>query len=119
MSEFANKVILKGIVKETPTIEFLSSGAKIASILMATDDIWKEKSTGWHMTNWHKIHVFNEKLVDLVERFVKCGSKVHIEGKIHSNNYPDKKGIESFTSGIVLTALKGNLGNLDKDLEKE
>jgi single-strand DNA-binding protein len=110
-----NKVILVGNLGQDPEIRYAQSGNKIASFSIATTDSWKDKATGERktQTQWHRIVVFNENLADIVEKYVKKGSKLYIEGALQSRKYTGTDGVEKNITEIVLSQFRGEIQLLD------
>jgi len=82
---------------------------------IATSESWKDKQTGERKekTDWHNIAIFNEGLVGIVERYVKKGSKVYIEGALKTRKWQDRDGNDRYTTEVVLQGYNGNLTLLD------
>jgi len=99
-----NKVILLGNIGQEPTIRTTQDGKKIASFSLATSEKWKNKQTGEmnEKVEWHRVVVFSDGLLGIVERFVSKGSKLYIEGQLETKKWNDKDGIEKYTTQIVL-----------------
>jgi single-strand DNA-binding protein len=110
-----NKVILIGNVGHTPEIKMTDSGNKIASFSIATSETWKDKATGERKeaTEWHKVAVFNQGVVKVVEQFVKKGTKLYLSGKLKTRKYTGKDEIERSVTEIVIGAFDGELVLLD------
>lgn len=110
-----NKVIILGNVGKNPEIRQGQSGKKIASFSVATSETWTDKETGEKKENteWHRIVCFNEKLSEIVEKYVKKGSKVYIEGALKTRKWTDNSGIDKYTTEIVLSAYRGEIQLLD------
>lgn len=110
-----NKVILVGNLGQDPDIRHTQSGSKIASFSLATTDSWKDKSTGERktQTQWHRIVVFNENIANIVEQYVKKGSKLYVEGSLQSRKYTGTDGIEKNITEVVLTQFRGEVQLLD------
>lgn len=115
MAGSINKVILVGNLGKDPEIRHSSDGAKIASFSIATSEVWKDRTTGERKdrTEWHRIVVFNEKLADIIERYVKKGSKVYLEGQLQTRKWTDNSGQEKYVTEVVLSKYKGELTLLD------
>jgi single-strand DNA-binding protein len=115
MSLSVNKVILIGHVGKDPDVRVMQDTTKVANLSLATSEGWKDKKTGEikEKTEWHKISVFNEYLIDAVEKFVKKGSKVYIEGQLQTRKWTDQSGVEKYSTEIVLSKFKGELIVLD------
>lgn len=110
-----NKVILVGNLGKDPEIRIMQQGGKVASFSVATSKFWKDKQTGERKekTEWHKISVFNEALTNVVEQFLKKGSKVYIEGEIETRKWQDPSGADRYSTEIVLPRYGGVLIMLD------
>ena len=106
-----NKVILLGNLGRDPEIRTMQSGKKMASFSIATSKRWKDKNTQEQKenTSWHNIVVFNEGLVDVIEKYVKKGSKIYVEGELSTRKYQDKEGNDRYTTEVVLQGYNSNL----------
>ena len=115
MSGSVNKAILVGRIGRDPEIRTLPGGGRVANLSLATSETWKDKQTGERKerTEWHRVAVFNDGLVGVVERFVRKGSKVYIEGQIETRKYTDQSGADRYTTEIVLRGFGGQLTLLD------
>lgn len=115
MAGSVNKVIIVGNVGKDPEIRSFQNGGRVASLTVATSESWKDKATGERKerTEWHKVSVMNDNLVSVVERFVKKGSKVYVEGQLETRKWTDKDGQERYTIEIVLRPYSGELTMLD------
>ena len=114
MAYSINKVTLLGNVGKDPEIKTFQNGGKVASFSLATTESWKDKATGERKpaTEWHNIVVKNEGLVGIVEKYVKKGSKLHIEGKLETRTY-EKDGSKRYVTEIVLYPHSGEIVLLD------
>jgi single-strand DNA-binding protein len=110
-----NKVILVGNLGRDPEIRTFPNGGRVANFSIATSENWKDKATGERKerTEWHRISVTNDALVGVVERFLKKGAKVYIEGQLETRKWTDKDGIEKYTTEVVLRPYRGELTMLD------
>ena len=115
MAGSVNKVILLGNLGRDPDIRSMQSGSKMASFSIATSKRWKDKSTQEQKekTSWHNIVVFGDGLVDIVEKYVKKGSKLYIEGELQTRKWQDKDQNDRYTTEIVLQGYNCNLTLLD------
>ena len=106
-----NKVILLGNLGRDPDIRSMQSGKKMASFSIATSKRWKDRNTQEQKenTSWHNIVVFNEGLVDVIEKYVKKGSKIYVEGELSTRKYQDKDGNDRYTTEVVLQGYNSNL----------
>ena len=96
-----NKVILVGNLGADPEVRYMNNGDAVANIRMATTESWKDKNTGERkeITEWHRV-VFYRKLAEIVEKYLKKGSAVYIEGRIRTRKWQDKEGQERYTTEI-------------------
>ena len=110
-----NKVILLGNLGRDPEIRSMQSGSKMASFSIATSKRWKDKNTQEQKekTSWHNIVVFGDGLVDIVEKYVKKGSKIYVEGELQTRKWQDKDGNDRYTTEVILQGYNCNLTLLD------
>ncbi len=115
MAGSINKVILVGNVGSDPEIRSFNNGGKVANFSLATSESWRDKKSGEkrEKTEWHRVAVFQEGLVGVVERYVKKGSKLYIEGKLQTRKWQDRDGNDKYTTEVVLQGYGGNLTLLD------
>ena len=106
-----NKAILLGNLGRDPEIRSMQSGAKMASFSIATSKRWKDRNTQEQKekTSWHNIVVFGDGLVDIVEKYVKKGSKIYVEGEIQTRKWQDKDGNDRYTTEVILQGYNSNL----------
>jgi len=111
MSGSVNKVILLGNLGRDPEIRSMQSGKKMASFSIATSKRWKDRTTQEQKenTSWHNIVVFNEGLVEVIEKYIKKGSKIYIEGELTTRKYQDKDGNDRYTTEVILQGYNSNL----------
>ncbi|PPR47405.1 MAG: Single-stranded DNA-binding protein [Alphaproteobacteria bacterium MarineAlpha5_Bin9] len=110
-----NKAILLGNVGKDPDIRSTQNGNKLAAFSIATSKRWKDKNTQEQKekTSWHNVVVFGDGLVDIVEKYVKKGSKLYIEGEISTRKWQDQSGQDRYTTEVVLQGYNCNLTLLD------
>lgn len=115
MAGSVNKVILVGNLGRDPEIRSFQNGGRVANLSVATSENWKDRNTGERKerTEWHRVVVFNDALVGVVERFLKKGSKIYIEGQLETRKYTDQSGAERYTTEVVLRPFRGELTMLD------
>src|ERR671921_449297 len=91
------------------------SVSKVVSFSVATSETWNDRASGERKekTQWHRVSIFNEKLGEIAEKYLKKGSKVYLEGALESRKYTDKDGQEREITEIVLGRFKGELTLLD------
>ena len=114
MAGSINKVILIGNLID-PEMRVSQDGKKIARLSLATNESWKDKSTGEkkEKTEWHKIVIFSPGLSEVAEKYLKKGSSVYIEGQIQTRKYTDQAGIEKYMTEIVLNQYNSTLTMLN------
>ncbi|MDR1365184.1 MAG: single-stranded DNA-binding protein [Holosporales bacterium] len=115
MAGSLNKVTLIGNLGKDPDIRFMPDGAKVASFSVATSEVWKDKATGERKdkTEWHRVVVFNDRLAEIIERYVKKGTKIYIEGQLQTRKWTDQAGIDKYTTEVVIGKFRGELVILD------
>ena len=115
MAGSVNKVILVGNLGRDPEIRSTQDGTRVANLSLATSESWRDKSSGERRerTEWHRVVVFNDRLVDVCERFLKKGSKIYIEGALQTRKWTDQSGQEKYTTEVVLQKFRGELTMLD------
>ena len=125
MAGSLNKVLLIGRLGADPEIKQMVNGKSVARISLATSNTWKDKNTGEkkEKTEWHRIVVFNEGLVNVVQQYLKKGAQVYIEGQISTRKWKDEQsGQDKYSTEIViqgynssLTMLGGGGGGISTD----
>ncbi|MCL2474293.1 MAG: single-stranded DNA-binding protein [Alphaproteobacteria bacterium] len=114
MAGSVNKVILIGNLGKDPEIRTFQSGGRVASFSIATSESWKDKNSGERKekTEWHRISVLDDKLVEIVEKYVKKGSKLYIEGQLETREY-EKDGQKRYMTEVALRPFRSSLTMLD------
>ncbi|WP_295047130.1 single-stranded DNA-binding protein [uncultured Paracoccus sp.] len=115
MAGSVNKVILIGNLGRDPEIRTFQNGGKVANLRIATSEQWKDRTTGERKerTEWHSVAIMSEGLVNVVERFLKKGSKVYVEGQLETRKWQDQSGQDRYTTEVVLRNFGGTLTMLD------
>ncbi|MEC7741192.1 MAG: single-stranded DNA-binding protein [Pseudomonadota bacterium] len=115
MAGSLNKVMLIGNLGADPEIRSFQNGGKVANLRIATSETWKDRNTGERQerTEWHTVAIFSEGLVGVVERFLRKGSKVYIEGQLQTRKWQDQSGNDRYSTEVVLRGLNGTLTMLD------
>ena len=115
MAGSVNKVILVGNVGSDPEIRSFNNGGKVANFSIATSENWRDKQSGERKekTEWHRVAIFSDGLVNVVERYVKKGSKLYIEGKLQTRKWQDRDGNDKYTTEVVIQGFGGTLTMLD------
>ena len=105
MAGSLNKVLLIGRLGADPDIKQMVNGKSVARLSLATSNTWKDKNTGEkkEKTEWHRIVIFNEGLVNVVQQYVKKGAQVYIEGQLTTRKWKDEKsGVDRYSTEVVL-----------------
>ena len=115
MAGSLNKVLLIGRLGNDPEIKQMQNGKSVARLSVATSESWKDKSTGERKekTEWHRVVIFNEGLVGVVQKYLKKGAQVYIEAQLNTNKYTDSNGQEKYSTQIVLQGYNSSLTMLD------
>jgi single-strand DNA-binding protein len=115
MAGSLNKVLLIGRLGNDPEIKQMQNGKSVARLSVATSESWKDKNTGEkkEKTEWHRVVIFNEGLVGVVQKYLKKGAQVYIEGQLNTNKYTDSNGQEKYSTQIVLQGYNSSLTMLD------
>jgi single-strand DNA-binding protein len=115
MAGSVNKVILIGNLGRDPEIRSTQDGMRIANLSVATSETWRDKASGERKerTEWHRVVVFNDKLVEVIEKYLKKGAKVYLEGALQTRKWTDNSGQERYTTEVVLQRYRGELTMLD------
>jgi single-strand DNA-binding protein len=115
MAGSVNKVILIGNLGRDPEIRTTQSGDKLANLSLATSENWRDKSSGERRerTEWHRVVVFNDHLVNVIEKYLRKGSKIYVEGQLQTRKWTDNQGQERYSTEVVLQRYRGELTMLD------
>ena len=110
-----NSVQLIGNLGRDPDIRTTQSGSKIANLSLATSETWKDKNTGERKekSDWHRIVVFNEGLVGVIERYLRKGSKIYVSGKLETRRWTDQSGTEKYSTEVILRGFDSKIIMLD------
>ena len=116
MAGSLNKVLLIGRLGADPEIKQMVNGKSVARLSVATSQSWKDKSTGERKekTEWHRVVIFNEGLVNVVQQYLKKGANVYIEGALTTRKWKDEStGQDKYSTEIVLQGYNSSLTMLD------
>ncbi len=111
MAGSVNKVILIGNLGRDPEVRTMQNGGRLANLSVATSDSWKDKQTGERRerTEWHRVVIFDERLVDVAEKYLRKGSKVYLEGELQTRKWQDQQGNDKYTTEVVLQRFRSQL----------
>ena len=125
MAGSLNKVLLIGRIGADPEIKQMVNGKNVARLSLATSQTWKDKNTGEkkEKTEWHRIVVFNEGLVNVVKQYLKKGAQIYVEGQLSTRKWKDEQsGQDKYSTEILiqgynssLTMLGGGSGGIQND----
>jgi single-strand DNA-binding protein len=105
-----NKVIILGRLGKDPEVRNFQNGGKVVNLRLATSERFKDREGNQQeRTEWHAVAIFNEKLGEIAERYLKKGSEVYIEGQLETRKWQDASGVEKYTTEIVLRQYRGEL----------
>ena len=116
MAGSLNKVQLIGRLGAAPDIKQMVNGKNVARLSIATSQSWKDKSSGERKekTEWHRVVIFNEGLVNVVQQYLKKGANVYIEGQLSTRKWKDESsGQDKYSTEIVLQGYNSSLTMLD------
>jgi single-strand DNA-binding protein len=122
MAGSLNKVLLIGRLGADPEIKQMVNGKNVARLSVATSQSWKDKSSGERKekTEWHRIVIFNEGLVNVVQQYLKKGANVYIEGQLTTRKWKDESsGQDKYSTEIVLQGFNSSLTMLDGKSKSE
>ena len=111
MAGSVNKVILVGNLGKDPEVRNAQNGTKIVNFTLATSETWNDKASGERKerTEWHRVVVFNERIADVCEKYLKKGAKVYVEGSLQTRKWTDQSGQEKYTTEIVIDRFRGEM----------
>ena len=125
MAGSLNKVLLIGRLGADPEIKQMVNGKSVARLSLATSQSWKDKNTGEkkEKTEWHRIVVFNEGLVNVVQKYLKKGAQIYVEGQLSTRKWKDENsGQDKYSTEVLiqgynssLTMLGGGSGGIQND----
>ena len=122
MSGSLNKVLLIGRLGADPEIKQMVNGKNVARLSLATSQSWKDKNTGEkkQKTEWHRVVIFNEGLVNVVQQYLKKGSQVYIEGQLSTRKWKDEQsGQDKYSTEVVIQGYNSSLTMLGGRSENE
>ena len=112
MAGSLNKVLLIGRLGADPDIKQMVNGKSVARLSLATSQSWKDKNTGEkkEKTEWHRIVVFNEGLVNVVQQYLKKGAQIYVEGQLSTRKWKDEQsGQDKYSTEVVIQGYNSSL----------
>ena len=129
MAGSLNKVLLIGRLGADPEIKQMVNGKSVARLSLATSQSWKDKTSGEkkEKTEWHRVVVFNEGLVNVVQQYLKKGAQIYVEGQLSTRKWKDEQsGQDKYSTEIIiqgynssLTMLGGGSGNISNNTSQQ
>ena len=116
MAGSLNKVMLIGRLGADPEIKQMVNGKNVARLSLATSQTWKDKNSGERKekTEWHRIVIFNEGLINVVQQYLKKGANVFVEGQLSTRKWKDEaSGQDKYSTEIILQGYNSSLTMLD------
>ena len=93
----------------------MQDGRPVCNFTLATNETWKDRQTGERRerVEWHRVVIFNERLAEVAQNYLRKGSKVYVEGQLQTRKWTDQSGQERYTTEVVLQRFRGELTMLD------
>jgi single-strand DNA-binding protein len=115
MAGSVNKVILVGNLGRDPEARSFANGGKVVKFSIATSETWNDRSSGdrKEKTEWHNVVIYDEKIAEVAERYLKKGAKVYVEGQMQYREYDDANGAKQKIAEVVLQRFRGALTMLE------
>jgi len=115
MAGSVNKVILVGNLGRDPEVRHTQDGKMLVNMSLATSETWRDRQSGERRerTEWHRVVIFNDRLAEVAQKFLRKGSKVYLEGQLATRKWTDQGGQERYTTEVVLPRFGGMLTMLD------
>lgn len=111
MAGSLNRVTIIGNLGRDPEIRNLNNGGRVANMRIATSETWRDKQTGERQerTEWHSIVIWSEGLIGVVEKYLKKGSKIYVEGQLQTRKWQDQNGIDRYSTEVVVKGFDGKI----------
>jgi single-strand DNA-binding protein len=115
MAGSINKVILVGNLGRDPEVRQTQDGRPIVNLSLATSENWRDRSSGERRerTEWHRVVIFNDRLAEVAQKYLRKGSKVYLEGQLQTRKWQDQTGQDRYSTEVVLGQYRGELTMLD------
>jgi len=116
MAGSVNKVILVGNLGRDPEVRQMQDGNPVVNLSIATSESWRDKSSGERRerTEWHRVVIFNERLAEVAQKYLKKGARIYIEGQLQTRKWTDQSGVEKYSTEVILNRFRGDLQMLDR-----
>ncbi len=121
MAGSVNKVILVGNLGKDPEVRTTQDGTKIVNLTLATSETWNDRASGERKerTEWHRVVIFNDRIGEVAERYLRKGRKVYMEGALQTRKWTDQSGQERYTTEVVIGRFRGELVLIDSQRGEE
>jgi single-strand DNA-binding protein len=115
MAGSVNKVILVGNLGRDPEVRNTQDGKMIVNMSLATSETWRDRNSGERRerTEWHRVVIFNDRIAEVAQKFLKKGAKIYIEGQLATRKWTDQSGQERYTTEVVIPRFGGALTMLE------
>lgn len=115
MAGSVNKVILVGNLGRDPESKSFASGGKVVKFSLATSESWNDRASGdrKEKTEWHNVVIYDEKIGEVAEKYLRKGAKVYIEGAMQYREYDDANGAKQKIAEVVLQRFRGAMTMLE------
>lgn len=114
MAGSVNKVILVGNLGRDPEVRTMQNGGKVVNLSIATSERWNDKEGNrQEKTEWHRVVIFNDRLGEVAEKYLRKGAKVYLEGQLQTRKWTDQSGQDKYSTEVVLQRYRGELTMLD------
>ena len=115
MAGSVNKVTLVGNLTKDPEVRTTQSGSKIVNMTVATSETWNDRASGERRerSEFHRVVIFNERLADVAERFLRKGRKVYLEGALQTRKWTDQSGQDRYSTEVIIERFRGEMVLLD------
>ncbi|MGH7042788.1 MAG: single-stranded DNA-binding protein [Acetobacteraceae bacterium] len=117
MAGSVNKVTLVGNLGKDPEVRTTQDGTKIVNLTLATSESWNDRASGERKerTEWHRVVIFNDRVADVAEKYLRKGRKVYVEGALQTRKWTDQTGQERYTTEVVIGRFRGELVLIDSN----
>ncbi len=121
MAGSVNKVILIGNLGRDPEVRSMQSGDRVCNLSLATSERWRDRDSGEQQerTEWHRVVIFDQKLVEIAEQYLRKGAKVYVEGQLQTRKWTDQQGQDRYSTEVVLRRFNSALQMLDSRADSE
>jgi single-strand DNA-binding protein len=120
MAGSVNKVILVGNLGKDPEVRTTQDGSKIVNMTLATSESWTEKGSGERKerTEWHRVVIFNDRIAEVAEKYLKKGAKVYVEGQLQTRKWTDQQGVDRYATEVVIGRFNGQMTMLGDGVQR-